>query len=98
MTTNNVETKVITLTKEYGKKWVVEFSGSVARRELNHLRQLLPVEYARMCRRRTVSRLQEDRKRRIEESMKNEEVKDLPIVETVKPPVTTVLKETRDAV
>ncbi len=58
--------KTVTLTKEPGKKWIVDFSGRITRRELNHLRRLLPVEYARLGRRRQMKRLAVERIQREE--------------------------------
>ena len=60
------KSKIITITKEEGKKWAIEFNGRVSRRDLNQVRRLLPVEYARMGRRRQRDRLQKERMDRLE--------------------------------
>ncbi len=60
-----VKPKVITITKEVGKKWMIEFNGRVTRRDLNQVRRLLPVEYARLGRRRQRERLQKERMDRL---------------------------------
>jgi len=64
MTSSN-NLKSVTLTKEEGKKWSVEFIGRITRRELNVLRRLLPVEYARLGRRRNKVRLQAERAQKL---------------------------------
>ena len=57
--------KSVLLSKEEGQKWSVEFTGRITRRELNVLRRLLPVEYARLGRRRQMKRLQEERAQKL---------------------------------
>lgn len=59
--TDVVESKSVTLIKEPGQKWKVDFQGRITRRELNQLRRLLPVEYARLGRRRQMKRLNAER-------------------------------------
>lgn len=61
MTLNGEDTKSVTIVKEKGQKWVVEFNGRISRRDLNQLRRLLPVEYARKARRKQLKRLQAER-------------------------------------
>ena len=65
MTLNGEDTKSVTIVKEKGQKWVVEFIGRISRRDLNQLRRLLPVEYARKSRRRQLKRMQEERAERL---------------------------------
>ena len=54
-------TRSVIMIKEEGEKWMIEFNGRISRRDLNVLRRLLPVEYARKSRRNQLKRMQESR-------------------------------------
>lgn len=76
MTLNGEDTKSVTIVKEKGQKWVVEFIGRISRRDLNQLRRLLPVEYARKSRKRQLKRMQDLRAEKLEvvEKENNEKI------------------------
>ncbi|MEK0325387.1 MAG: hypothetical protein QQN63_06745 [Nitrosopumilus sp.] len=54
-------TRSVIMIKEEGEKWKVEFNGRISRRDLNVLRRILPVEYARKSRRSQLKRMQDQR-------------------------------------
>jgi hypothetical protein len=59
--------KSITLDCRDGKRWTAEFTGLVTRRDLNYLRRVLTVEYAKHERRRRIAKGQIVRKAVISE-------------------------------
>ena len=54
--------KSLTITKETGGRWKMAFMGKITQRDMNHLKRMLPVEFARMKRRNRIDRAQEERK------------------------------------
>ena len=62
-------TKQLTITKEVGERWEVDFIGKISMRDMNQLRRLLPVAFARFKRSRRIKAAQELRSTKIEESL-----------------------------
>ncbi len=86
--------KGLTITKETGGRWKVEFTGRVTQRDMNHFKRMLPVEFARMKRRIRIDRAQEERKASMLRSVEPVIAKK-PVI--IAKPITTNNKESSDA-
>jgi hypothetical protein len=61
MTVTQTVEKQLVISKEIGQRWKIEFTGKVTQRDMNQLKRLLPVEFARMQRRKRIQKLQRER-------------------------------------